>query len=113
MPRSYRLTKRAEQSLVDIALWTIENFGLRQADIYEAKLVELCESIVRGHVLARDCSALVKEAVELETPLMFTRAGEHFIVFLEVDDEVIIVDFLHGRSDLPKHIAALDTLSND
>ena len=113
MARSYRLTRRAEESLVDIALWTIENFGSRQADIYEAQLIERCDGIASGTVMSRDCSVLVQDVIELSAPLKYTRAGEHFIVSLEADDEIIVVDFLHGRSDLPKHIAALNALSGD
>jgi plasmid stabilization system protein ParE len=33
-------------------------------------------------------------------------------VFLDQPDEVIIVDVLHSRSDLPRHVAALATLRN-
>ena len=41
------------------------------------------------------------------------RAGEHFLVFLDRPDEVIIVDILHSRSDLPRHVAALTALEGD
>ena len=39
--------------------------------------------------------------------LRFTRAGQHSMVFIEDAAQVIIVDFLHARSDLPGKIAAL------
>jgi len=52
MTRGYRLTRRAEESLVDIALWTIENFGSRQADIYGAQLIERCDGIASGTVMS-------------------------------------------------------------
>ena len=109
MSRSFRLTRRAEESLVDIARWTIERFGQRQADLYEAELIARCEAIARGEVVSRDCSILVDGAEDLR----FTRAGEHFLVFFERPDEVIIVDVLHSRSDLPRHVKALVTLSGD
>ena len=106
MSRSFRLTRRAEASLLEIASWSIETFGLRQADLYEAELVNRCNAIVNGQVHSRSCSILVDEADDLR----FTRAGEHFIVFLERPEDVIIVDILHGRSDLPRHVAALAAL---
>jgi plasmid stabilization system protein ParE len=45
--------------------------------------------------------------------LRFVRAGEHFLVFLDQPDEVIVVDILHSRSDLPRHLAGLLALKND
>lgn len=45
----------------------------------------------------QSCTALVDG---IDTDLFFTRAGQHFVVFLEREAEVIIVDFLHSRSNL-------------
>ena len=108
MSRTLRLTRRAEASLVDIAGWTIETFGVRQAEFYEAELLDRCEAILSGQAHSRSCSILVDDAADLR----FARAGEHFVVFLDRPDEVIIVDFLHSRSDLPRHVAALTALKN-
>ncbi len=110
MSRSFRLTRRAENSLVEIARWTIENFGHQQADIYEAELLSRCEAIVTGQAHSRSCAVLVDHAADLR----YLRAGEHFLVFLDGLEEVTIVDILHSRSDLPRHIAALTAFrSND
>ena len=106
MSRSFRLTRRTEESLIESARWTIECFGPHQADIYEAELLSRCEAIVNGHAHSRSCSILVDDAADLR----YLRAGEHFLVFLDRPDEVIIVDILHSRSDLPRHIAALSAL---
>lgn len=106
MSRSFRLTRRAEQSLVDIARWTIDAFGARQADTYEAELLARCDAIVRGQAQSRSCAVLVDGAEDL----CFTRAGEHFLVYLDRPDAVVIVDILHSRSDLPRHVAALTAL---
>lgn len=109
MSRSFRLTHRAEESLVEIARWTIDNFGTRQADIYEAELLSRCEMIVNGQAHSRSCSILVDDAADLR----YLRAGEHFLVFLDRTEEVIIVDILHSRSDLPRQIAALTALRSN
>ena len=108
MSRSFRLTRRAEASLTEIARWTIENFGLRQAELYEAELLNRCDGILSGQVHSRSCAVLVDEADDLR----FVRAGEHFLVFLDQPDEVIIVDILHSRSDLPRHVASLSALKS-
>lgn len=108
MSRSLRLTRRAEASLVEIAIWTIENFGLKQAELYESELLNRCDAILNGQAHSRSCAVLVDGADDLR----FVRAGEHFLVFLDWPNEVVIVDILHSRSDLPRHVAALHALRN-
>lgn len=109
MKRSFRLTRRAEASLVEIAKWTIANFGLEQAELYEKELLDRCKAILNGQAHSRSCAVLGDDAADLR----FTKAGEHFLVFLDRQDDVIIVDILHSRSDLPHHVAALAALRNE
>ncbi len=103
MSRSFRLTRQAENSLVEIAIWTMQRFGLRQAELYEAELIDRCDAIARGEAVSQSCSKIIESTNELR----FTRAGEHFVVYLDRTDEVVIVDILHARCDLPRHITAL------
>ena len=49
---------------------------------------------------------------ELAEDLRYTRSGQHFIVFIEDPLQVIIVDFLHSRADLPAKLAALASRGN-
>lgn len=103
MSRSFRLTRRAEGSLTAIARWTVEAFGARQADLYEAELLACCAAIVNGRAHSRSFGV---------EDLRFARAGEHFVVFLDRNEEVIIVDILHSRSDFPRHVAALTSFKD-
>ena len=105
MPKPWQLTKAAEASLIDIARWTINTFGPRQADAYEEDLIAICRKIAAGTALSQDCRRLIDR--DLPEDLRFTRSGQHFVVFIEDADKVIIVDFLHGRADLPRRLAAL------
>lgn len=109
MSRSFRLTRRAEARLVEIAAWTIATFGARQADLYEAELLDRCLAILNGQAHSRSCSILVDDAEDLR----YARAGEHFLVYLDQPEQVIIVDILHSQSDLPRHVAALKALRSD
>ena len=43
----------------------------------------------------------------------FARAGQHFVVFVEDTEQVIIVDFLHSRADLPRRLANLPLPKGD
>lgn len=105
MPKPWRLTRQAEASLLDIALWTIETFGPRQAQAYEEDLIARCSGIASGQVASQSCRAIIDP--DLKEDLRFTRYGQHFIVFVEDDASVIIVDFLHSRSDLPVKLASI------
>jgi plasmid stabilization system protein ParE len=39
-------------------------------------------------------------ADDLREDLRFARAGNHFVIFVETPDEVLIVDFLHQSADI-------------
>ncbi|MBO6764419.1 type II toxin-antitoxin system RelE/ParE family toxin [Maricaulis sp.] len=99
MTRNWRLTRQAEASLVDIARWTLKTFGPRQAEAYETDLIACCHEIANGTRFSQSCRQLV--GAEMTEDLRYARAGEHFVVFLEAPAEIVIVDFLHARSDLP------------
>jgi plasmid stabilization system protein ParE len=96
---------------VDIAGWTLQAFGSRQAAVYEEDLIVRCNEIASGVARSYDCGVLAD--LEATETLRFARAGQHFILFVEEDERVIIIDFLHARSDLPKRLAMLqDPLSS-
>ena len=111
MPKPWRLTKGAEASLIDIALWTIETFGPRQAAAYEDDLIATCREIAAGTAVSQDCRRIID--ANLPEDLRFARAGQHFVVFVEDAEQVIIIEFLHSRSDLPRRLAALSQLKPD
>lgn len=105
MPKPWRLTRHAEASLTEIARWTLETFGSRQATAYADDLIAHCAEIAAGTALTQDCSRLIDPT--LPEGLRFARAGQHFVVFVDYPEKVIIVDFLHSRSDLPRRLATL------
>ena len=71
----------------------------------EADLIARCVALAAGEAPSQDCRRLIDP--DLIDDLRFTRVGQHFIVFVEMADQVIIVDVLHSRSDLPRRLAAL------
>lgn len=106
MSRRWRLTPRAEDALAEIALWTARRFGMAQADAYEAEVIARCEALGQGVLAGRDCSALAGEAV---AGLRFIRAGRHFVIYVELGDELVVVDVIHGRADLPRRLKTLQS----
>ncbi len=105
MPRPWALTLQAEAALRDIAIWTVQTFGPRQAEAYAHDLIEKCQTLAEGTAPSRDCRALVDPA--LPENLRFARSGQHYVVFIDEPERIIVVDILHVRSDLPARLAAL------
>ena len=60
--------------------------------------------LARGELQGQDCAALAGGAGE---GLRFIRAGRHFVVYLEIGAEIVVVDVIHGRADLPRRLKAL------
>ena len=111
MLKPWRLTRAAEASLIDIAQWTVETFGPRQAAAYEDDLIAVCRDIAAGTARSQDSRRLIDP--NLPEDLRFARAGQHFVIFIEDVEQVIIIDFLHGRSDLPRRLANLPVPRSD
>ena len=107
MPKSWRLTRAAEASLRDIARWTYETFGPRQADAYAQDLIDICHAIAAGTAHTRDCRRIIDP--DLPETLRFARAGQHYVVYTETERDFIIIDFLHSRSNLPQRLADLSS----
>jgi hypothetical protein len=53
-------------------------------------------------VPSQSCQRIIDP--NLPEALRFTRVGQHLIVFAEAADAIVIVDFLHARSDLPTRL---------
>lgn len=111
MPKPWRLTRAAEAALVDIARWTHQTFGPRQAAAYEEDLVAACRDIAAGIARSQDCRRIIDP--DLPEDLRFARVGQHFVIFIEDAEQVIVVDVLHSRSDLPRRLANLPVLRGD
>lgn len=99
-------TEIAENSLFEIAIWTLEHFGNRQADAYQLELVEKCDGLARGDVTSQNCSLLIGPHVAAD--MRFARAGSHVIVFVESKDEIVVMDFVHQREDLAGKMRGLE-----
>lgn len=105
LAKYYTLTPGAERRLADIALWTIENFGLGQADVYITSLIDRCDAIVTGDAHLRTPASFSESFPK--TQILLAKAESHFVVFAELGDEYVIFDFLHERSDLPHQLNEL------
>jgi toxin ParE1/3/4 len=96
--KSFVFSERADRSLDHIMDWSFEKFGQVQADRYRNLLVNRCEAIAAGTAHHQSCRVMFAD--DLREDLRFARAGNHFVIFVETPDEVLIVDFLHQSADI-------------
>lgn len=107
--KSFRLTPQAEARLTDIALWTVNQFGVDQARRYERGLVDRLKALASGHPpLGRPCGLLVPGR-DCDNDLYYYRQGRHYIVYRDTPDLLIVVDFVHESRDLPRIVEELNT----
>jgi plasmid stabilization system protein ParE len=84
-----RLADRAKADLQDIALYTIENFGQRQADIYRGQLQN-------GLKTLRQFPMIGMASRDLPSGFLAFRVAQHWICY-EVNGDVIEVAALIQR----------------
>ncbi|MDG1417680.1 MAG: type II toxin-antitoxin system RelE/ParE family toxin [Maricaulis sp.] len=106
MSRPWRLTRHAAAALTDIANWTYQAFGAAQAESYQNGLITCCRQIASGNMRSRSCARLI--AHDCTDNLRYARSGQHYVVFLDAPERVVIVDVLHVRSNLPGKLAQLE-----
>ena len=90
---TFRLTRRAEDDIVDIYRFTAETFGLQQADAYHDRLHKAFRIIGEQPNIAR-------ERPEISPPVRIHPCGAHIIIYVAPHGEpVLILRVRHGSED--------------
>ena len=103
-----RLADQAALDLLDIATWTAENFGPRQAEHYAETMTLAIEALHDGP-MPPGCKARDDIGPGIRTLHVARqgRKGRHFVVFKESEGQIIdVLRLLHDSMDLSKHVAA-------
>lgn len=105
--KAIRLTRRARARLEEIAGWTLDRFGLTQAEKYEKQLLARLKALAAGRPPhGRPCALLVRSRIDA-ADLKYLREGGHYIIFRDRQDAVVIIDFIHGARHLENILASL------
>lgn len=93
MPAGYRLSRLAEQDLIDVFLSGAERFGLLQAEFYHDLLTGTFEFLATNPRAAR-----LRE--EINPPVRVHPVQAHLVVY-RVDDDggVFVIRVRHGHED--------------
>ena len=93
----YILSKSAQSDIVDIADYTIENFGLQQARTYRDGLVSCFEDLAirpeRGRLFLHKNESL----------LLRYRHNSHVVFFKRTNTGILIIRVLGERMDFVRH----------
>lgn len=105
--KPFRLTRQAEARLADIALWTVDSFGVDQARRYERELINRLKALASGNPPhGRPCGLLIP-GEDSGDDLYYYQQGRHYIVYRDTPELLIVVDFVHGSRDLPRILEEL------
>ena len=96
MPRIIKQVQ-AEQDLLDIWLYTFNEWGQQQADVYLDGLSEAMALLAEQPLSCR-------ERLEFTPPVRIHRHAHHLIVYLALDDGIKIIRVLHDSMELESHL---------
>ena len=91
----YELTTLAEKDMRDIARYTIDTWGIEQAERYEALLSKRFQEIAQGIITPKIFS-------KRRPDLLFTYCEHHYIFYWQPEGrpKSVILAVLHERMDL-------------
>ncbi|MBO6549310.1 MAG: type II toxin-antitoxin system RelE/ParE family toxin [Rhizobiales bacterium] len=99
----YKKTPKADEDILGIYAYTLEQFGEEQAITYFRSL-EGCFEFLCDHPRA------AKQREEFNPPVRIHHHKKHFILYSVEDEYLLIVRVLHERRELKRY---LDLLSGD
>jgi len=92
MPRIVKQAQ-AEQDLLDIWLFTFNNWGEERADNYLDSLASTLEMLNTQPLVCR-------ERTEFSPPVRIHHHAHHLIVYLLIEDGINIIRVLHEKMDI-------------
>ena len=96
MPRILKQSL-AEQDLIEIWLYTLNEWGEYQADKYLDDL----DAAIR---LLAEQPLICRERTELNPPVRIHHHAHHLIVYLALEDGINVVRVLHESMDVDSHM---------
>ena len=85
--------RQAEGDVIGIYLYTVETFGITQADAYHGKLEATFNRLGTQPYMAR-------ERTEIEPPVRVHPCGSHIIIYtVSGDESILVVRVRHSSED--------------
>lgn len=97
----YRFRPAARDDLEDIWDYTLHEWSIEQAISYTDELENAIELIC-------DSPTMCRERIEYDPPVRIHLHGEHLIVYVVNDDEIIVIRILHSAMDVDSQLSEKD-----
>ena len=89
----YKLSRKADEDMVNVYIEGIGNFGVQQAEKYYAELEEKFQLLASNPTLAR-------ERLEITPPVRIHPHKSHIIVYvIDENEDIFILRVRHGHED--------------
>lgn len=92
-----KVLPKARADLEEIWLYTVDQWGLMQAEKY-------LEELEQSFRLLTENPWICLERDEFTPPARIYHYGRHLIVYLEKEDYILIVRVLHDNMDIVRHL---------
>ncbi|MEO1330101.1 MAG: type II toxin-antitoxin system RelE/ParE family toxin [Pseudomonadota bacterium] len=97
--RGFALTPKARRDLDEVFAYSVERFGLAQAERYYWRLIGACEAIAQDLRSTRPAPG--------RSEFRLCSEGSHVIVFRQSEARVEVHGFLHKRMNLTARLSTL------
>lgn len=99
-----RLSAHAERDIAEVLLWTLERFGERQCEVYEALIRRAFEDVAQDPQIARARPEIHEQARTLHLARCGQRARHFFLLRIAPDGVVEVARLLHDAMDLSANL---------
>ena len=94
---SYKLTKEADNDLIEIYIYGFKQFGELQAEDYFSDL-ESCFQLLS------ETPHICRERKEFNPNVRIHHHGSHLVIYIIQTDHILIVRILHDSMDILRHL---------
>lgn len=94
---NYKLSKEADNDLVNLYLYGFKIFGEAQAEQYYFDLEDCIKLLCETPLMCR-------ERIEFAPAVRIHHHGSHLIIYLIQRDHILIVRILHDSMDIQRHL---------
>ena len=93
----FRFSKKAAQDLKDVYQYSYREYGEKQADTYIQELEKVFNLLAENPLLCR-------ERTEFIPSVRIHHHNKHLIVYINEQDDILIVRLLHEKMDTKKQL---------
>ena len=98
-------TVSAFARLDEIYAFSVDRFGRRKAEAYHDTLIRACRHLCSGQKSSQSCRALFSGL--LRADLRFARTGRHFVIFIDLESEIRVIDVVHQSANVLRRLEKL------